>query len=1401
MRLLRVFAFLMLLVPFASFGAQSDFMVAAQLLAAAKNADIQQVQILINNGADVNYVDSTGLSIVCTALMNNDVRAAQILQMYGADASNCDRQIKNYNSKNKPRSSGGLFGGLSSAQSITLAAAGAAVVVGALFLLTDWFDPGNGNKSSSSGGSHGGGGGGGGGSGATVAFTTPYGPAMTDAAAETANYVNNLDFYSPSDTSSSYYKNYTLMNNSTMTQNYLLMMHGYSPLARGYNGLRTLRYADSGHTPVPKSVLNNYAVADYTVEGGRPVNVALVTANGINMHGKPAGEYTAAVDSLDDRLVAWTGLNGSSVIEPEYTNLAGKYYNNNIVFGATEDTRVSNSSTVEDDTRVNIFDLSGNGTAVQNSDATAYDNLLAKVVGGANSGFSNPDYMGFMPYGQMTIFRTGGGTGFKTLASPTNAGTYTSDSNGNLATLTITGVAYGADLTVTLDGTNVSAVYAGENYTGHIGADGLLYLDTGANEEVSYSMALTPGSETSGVLQTPSTNVGTYTLYSDGSINTLTISDETLTVIAENLFDNGFTLDNGDTGYMGADGLLRLNTSSGETVVYAMTLATDSETEGALQTVPVNVGSYTLGTNGLLATLTIPDVAHGAELTVTMNIQEPGDTFSAVSEGDTYDGYIGNDGLLYLNTDSSDGANVAYSMTNGILKTEKTLSNLDYYNYRALKNATTLYLVGDVAGTSGMHSRPDIFANVDVIDPLHATDAPTITTLLSTSSDITNKTAYQNVFSAYVNSTYGDDDTTYQPASDSTYFFNGLGSTWTPLVLFSTGAVETNSTYSGPAADATFENAAPLVYDNLEHLFASVVAVGQTPVTHYSGNISAYTPSGKYVLMQWPDANNDTDESTNKYYRARMCGIAGTGAAGVDPWCFAAVGATDELAVASAAGAFGALKSAFTYMTSQQIFALAALTADGAYLGTIDGSAATRDSLTSYLQGLYILPNEYQAEIDAGLTNYLDAFKQVFGYGVLNLERATTPVKSVYYYNGTDIVSASGNAYWRAASNTAFRMSGAFGARSATLQTSAFDVLTSIDGELSLPRVWTSEFAIGNNSKHGLYMGDVLGELRTRNDDDNHVQIGQIGFSLTRSARAYDDYMGGLDNMKMDLHTGNWDFAAGYQRHFTDGVSRFSGMSNPILGLSSNTIVTDANYNFGNWSFGTRAFSGAITDESLLEYDPTIASNFEPGRLGFVNGVAANVAWHGKHFGFNTAVGNANETKTVLGAYTDGLLSMGAGQTVYVDNELTYRPIDNLKLTARATFARTTTDGAGDFILGVSPLESNAFAFGADIGNFSIFVAQPLAVRRGTLRYAYADYDVVDTDDGNFAINVADTHIAEIDLSAGKRELRFTGEYRHNFGEFTDGALGFIYRVNPNNTDEFGNESIFMLKMTHRVGI
>lgn len=87
------------------------------------------------------------------------------------------------------------------------------------------------------------------------------------------------------------------------------------------------------------------------------------------------------------------------------------------------------------------------------------------------------------------------------------------------------------------------------------------------------------------------------------------------------------------------------------------------------------------------------------------------------------------------------------------------------------------------------------------------------------------------------------------------------------------------------------------------------------------------------------------------------------------------------------------------------------------------------------------------------------------------------------------------------------------------------------------------------------------------------------------------------------------------------------------------------------------------------------------------------------------------------------------------------------------------------------------------------------------MQYSHADYDIVETPDGKYDLVVSNTGIADLDLRPEKRELRFTGTYRKKLGEFTDGAFGFIYRINPNNISEFGNESVFMLKFSHRLGI
>lgn len=1212
MKYIRILVLSLFVLPFAARAASSEFMVAAQLLSAAKNADIQQVQALVNNGANVNFVDSTGMSIVCTALMNNDVRAAQILQMYGADASNCDRQIKQYRNKNTTRTeSGGLFGGLSSAQSMTLAAAGAAVVIGGLFLLTDVFDPGNDNSSSSSTGNRGDDSTGGDTNKPTEKLAIPYGPEMPSAETESANYADNLNFYSPSDSENILAKNFKLMNNMA-GGNYLLMMRGYSALARGYMGMRTLR--DSARAPITNDTLKQYNLGSIPVAGGRPVNVGLITANGVN---------ASDTSSLGDRLLPWTTFNGTSLNQASTDMVSSKYYNNKITIAAGA-TDLSGMTAAEDSSFVGDFDLSGSGTAINNTSASALDNLLAKIIGGKEAGYADADYMGFMPNGQMSIFRTGGGRGYVSMTE-TNAGSYT-----------MAGDALATGDTLTLDGK-------------------------------------------------------TYTVTRTG---------------------NAIVATNGDT---------------------------------------------------------------------------------------TYNGYIGADGALYIN-------DAAYTLADNTITQVKKLDDIDYFNYKALLKSGALWAAGDI-GVG--RSRPDIIANASVISPLHSRDTKTISDILSVGTD---STKLQAAFIKFVNQYYdvntadGVGGADALPGTDASAFFNGLGSTFSPLVIFSTGAFETDSAWSGKTLEATFENSAPLVFPNLEHLFMSVVAVGQTGTkgTTTADSVAGYSPSGTYALSQWSTNNGTPDDtSDDKYYKARACGAAGRGTASIDPWCFAATGLTDELAVAAAAGAAGAVKSAFDYMNNKQLFMLLALTADGPFLGSTDtGTSLTKDALISYLKSMYTLPNEYDARWRSGGENYLDVFKEVFGYGLINVARATTPAKKLYYYTDGKIVSSSGNAYWRAATNTTFRTSSAFSPRMATISAPFFDKLESIDGELALPRIWKNEFAVGTQSRRGLYMGDVLGEFRADNRAAPRTQIGNIGFSMTTSPRAYNDNMGGLDTLQMDYARGAWNFAAGYQHHLTDGASRFDGMSNPILNLASNAVTTDAIYNSGRWSFGARAFSGAITDEELLENDPTISSQYAPARLGLISGAQSHIAWHGDKFGFTTAFGNARESDTLLGAQTGGLLNLGAGDTMYIDSELSYRPTDNLTLRVRGTFARTTSDMAGGaVILGMSDIYSDAIAAGVDWGNFNFTVARPLGVNRGTMQYSYADYDMAEVADGKYDIVITDAGVRDVDLTPENREVRLTATYRHALGAFTDGALGFIYRVNPNHTSAFGNESIFMLKLNHRLGI
>ncbi len=1227
MKFIKAFVFALFFAPCVSFAASNDFMVAAQLLAAAKNADVQQVQLLVNNGADVNYVDATGLSIVCTALLNNDIRAAQILQMYGADASKCDNQIKKYKNKNKVRDAGGLFSGLSSVQTLSLAAAGAAVVVGGLFLLTDAFDPGNDNDA-------GGAGGGGGNTDEPSGPVTPgaaglkvaYGPAYMNAdgtmTQDDTVYQNNLTTWNPSygglrQLDFDYFRpdvqaanNFYVDGIKVPVQNYLLMMHGYSAFANGYMG-KTIFREKTNHNPVP---VGNAA------GGGEPVRVGLITANGLN----PTGSAGRAEGVL---FAASAATDANTFLVDKYLNYENPVNN---VLGAEK----------------NNFDLSGSGTAM-NPFATAYDSALGKIVAGWESGGrSYGDFYGFVPNGRLAIHRTGNGKQWADVENPT-------------------------------EGNAVGTV-----------------TDTDVNNKISAG-------------------------------DTIVLDEQS----------------------------------------YLVSLATDSAVVRPVITVN--------GTNY--------DVAQNSNLLVA---KCTGDNCTDVSDIAIYQG---TDGLYYINTSGGNGADSVLVLDAGNLYAQKELVDADYKNFQALYNSR--------------NDGADVIANVSVIVPARENDYLTIRDMpaflaLSSLADIED-------FKNQIDAVYEKNslDATSQGAY-ANLLFNSYGSS-SPIMVMPAGeyVLKVGDVVKSPSVlDATFENYAPLLYGaNLNQRFMTVVAVMQSNGTDSADSIADYGNGGgefgKLYLSMWSDAETDT------MYSSRKCGVAGSGAGGVDPWCFAAAGATAEMATAAAAGAVASVQAAFDYMSNEQVYQLLALTADGYLLGTdASGAAFQPDTLAAYLQAKYSLPPEYyQTSLSAD--EYLKAFADVYGYGLINLERAMTPGKSVYYYNGNRIVSADGNAYWRSATNTTFRPSAVLNLRGASVSAPFYDVVQSVDGKMTLPRVWKNEFAIGPTDKSGLYMGDVLGELKTRRENDVQTMVGNIGLSMAMSERAYDDNMNGLDNLSLGYAYGNWGFGADYQRYFTDGESRFDGLANPILGLASNVISSDVKYMYGNWMFGGRVFSGAITDEGLLENDPAISAQYMPAKLGLIQGGSADIAWKNGALNIGTSIGFVRESDTLLGAQTGGLLNLGAGDTTFIDAVVKYNLFESVNFVARATFARTVSDASGDVILGLGDIYSDSFAIGANVGNFEFAVSQPLAIVNGDLQYAYADYRVTGDEMSGYVLDIADAYVADLSLKPDSRELRFSGTYRHKFGEFTDGAFGFIYRVNPNHTDDFGNESVFMMKLTHRLGI
>ncbi|MDR1071753.1 MAG: hypothetical protein LBL21_03880 [Rickettsiales bacterium] len=607
----------------------------------------------------------------------------------------------------------------------------------------------------------------------------------------------------------------------------------------------------------------------------------------------------------------------------------------------------------------------------------------------------------------------------------------------------------------------------------------------------------------------------------------------------------------------------------------------------------------------------------------------------------------------------------------------------------------------------------------------------------------------------YNNPTPGNPSLT---STDPATFFSMAGGVNGPLVIFSAGEHQMGLGHGTDTQYATFDNAAPIAFANLEHHFMTAVAVtlqGGTGGYSSASDALSHGNGKKYALSNYTTAAGDT-------FGARACGTSGLGYDGADPWCFAAAGVTGGQAVASLAGAAGLIKGAFNYMNMEQIFKLMALTADGKYYNPQE------------LSEMYQLPADLLADANLPATNSTDywtkwkeVFNKTFGYGMVNIERATRPAQQLYFY-GSDKKTSTG--YWSATPQanraaTTFRASAAFCGRAATIPTPMFDVVASADGTESMPRAF--DFAIGfGGESRGLGLNNLLAEIPF---DEPELRDEKIKFQLADNGRD-------IKNLEWKSNS----FTVQYKKN--GGAKTFS--SDGPMAFAGNVLTTSLENRVSDFVFRISASAGDITDDGLLEYDPAIANAFTPAKLGNVYGFDSSVQVGALRFG----AGYVGEDKTTLGAYSGGLFDFGGGKTTYASAEAKLGIF-----TAKYTAASTRTNPGFGFIDSVTDLRSDAYSLNADFGKWSLNVSRPLAVTSGKLRYMHTDYELVDAP-GGYDLNAA-AELRELDLAPENRETRLAVAYRPAVSERTKLAFGFVERINPNN--DAGHEEILIVKFHH----
>ncbi|MDD2839506.1 MAG: S8 family serine peptidase [Rickettsiales bacterium] len=474
-------------------------------------------------------------------------------------------------------------------------------------------------------------------------------------------------------------------------------------------------------------------------------------------------------------------------------------------------------------------------------------------------------------------------------------------------------------------------------------------------------------------------------------------------------------------------------------------------------------------------------------------------------------------------------------------------------------------------------------------------------------------------------------------------------------------------------------------------------------------------------------------------------------------------------------------------------------TADGYALGsgtsfaapTVTGAVAVLKGAFPYLTGAEITRLLFVTARDLGITGV----DEVYGWGMLDLERATRPVGATLVPIDTRIASLSisllgssvklsstfANSLQNA--NLSFVILDDFN-RTFTLNLN--DYLTVEKSKLSTIDVLNNfgsnnikTIALNKSKSFNFYSSNTVidnhnyQELEFSNSIDSMTD-NNYGFNFYFGNNPYNAFIGN----KVDFYN-NYSLSKSYNYNILNPY--FKANSDYNFGLNNIIKLNDnLNVNFGVlYQDYAMSYQEKYYDETK---DDDLGSSFSA-----LSGLTYNL---NKNVSTKIEFGLLNEYNTILGSQMNGAFGIGENNLTYMaslQNDIKFN--DKFSVFGKANFGWTEANTESNLLIkDFSTLYSNSFAIGMNYNinneknkskNISLLIFQPVQIKSGNMQI---NLPVARDMDGNIyyqnnKVNLKDKN--EIDLQLA---------YNKNVTKDSSFNLGVVYK------DYLDNEAIFLLK-------